>query len=336
MKALLAPVWAAQLFTGAKSFIDNPLIGSTRLNRLGLHTARVRAAHAMAEWRRAGLAAHVRPEDRGAFDRDGVVEIRDFLPPDQFQQLREELLSFRGTARETVQGHTITRRIAIDQHLQRAAPSVGHFVRHHRWRSLARYVAGFDIEPLFYLQSILPNRYDGPPDPQLQFHADTFHPAMKAWLFLNDVPIDQGPFAYVRGSHRLTPERLAWERRRSLTVRDGKCRLSGRGSFRIGEEELASLGLAPPSLFAVPANTLVVADTFGFHARSAASSLAPRVEIWAYSRHNPFRPFRGLDIGSLPGIAERRIGWRWKLADMADGLIKQPWRPVGLKRATDE
>jgi hypothetical protein len=36
---------------------------------------------------------------------------------------------------------------------------------------------------------------------------------MKAWLFLDDVALEDGPFADVAGSHRLTPARLAWEER---------------------------------------------------------------------------------------------------------------------------
>ncbi|MET0361795.1 MAG: phytanoyl-CoA dioxygenase, partial [Sphingobium sp.] len=46
------PFWAAQLVTGAKSFADNRLIGSRRLNALGLHRLRVRGAYAMTRWRR--------------------------------------------------------------------------------------------------------------------------------------------------------------------------------------------------------------------------------------------------------------------------------------------
>jgi hypothetical protein len=41
------PVWTVQLFGTAKSFRDNPLIGSTLLNRLGLHAGRLVAAHAL-------------------------------------------------------------------------------------------------------------------------------------------------------------------------------------------------------------------------------------------------------------------------------------------------
>jgi hypothetical protein len=333
---LLAPFWFAQLFTGAKSFVDNPLIGSPRLNALGLHAARVRAAHAMAARRRAKLAAAVEAEDRSAFDRDGVVEIRNFLPAPTFDALREQLRVYRGPAREMVQGDTITRRLALDPAARRALPAFECFSEDRRWAALARYVAGFDIEPLLYVQSILPQRHSAPPDPQVRFHADTFYPAMKAWLFLEDVPLETGPFAYVKGSHKLTPARLAWEKQRSLDARDGDCRLSARGSLRIDTGELAALGLPQPTVFAVPANTLVIADTFGFHARTPASLPATRVEIWAYGRRNPFRPFRGWDVLSLPGIAERRIPLRWWLGDRAAKLMPQPWRPVGLKGPADD
>lgn len=79
-KALLAPVYALQLATGAKSFLDNPLIGSRRLNERGLHVARVRLADAMCRWRRRRLARKVHPEWREDFDRDGFVAIPDIVP----------------------------------------------------------------------------------------------------------------------------------------------------------------------------------------------------------------------------------------------------------------
>lgn len=333
---LLAPVWFAQLFTGAKSFVDNPLIGSTRLNAMGLHVARLRLAHGMTAWRRAKLARAVHPDDRATFDRDGVVEIRNFLPDAVFAALQREILAYRGPARETVQGDTVTRRLAVDPIARKAIPTFQQFQDDKRWHALARYIAGFDIEPLFYIQSILPQRHDAPPDPQTRLHADTFHPAMKAWLFLEDVPLESGPFAYVRGSHRLTPERIAWERARSLQVRDGDCRLSARGSFRVEEKELAGLGLPQPTPFAVPANTLVIADTFGFHARTRSSLPTTRIELWAYGRRNPYRPLTGWDVWSLPGIAERRIPLRWWLGDKAASIMPQNWRAVGRKGPADD
>lgn len=336
LRTLLAPWWAAQLLTGAKSFLDNPLIGSERLNRRGLHVRRVKLARAMAERRRAKLATAVDPADLALFERDGYIEKRDFLPPDIFAALRDQLLGWCGPAREMVQGDTITRRYAADAKMLRQIPALAAFSRDPRWRALARHVASFDIEPLLYVQSILTRRRDAAPDPQTHLHADTFHPSMKAWLFLEDVAPDEGPLTYVAGSHRLTPERLAWEQQRSLEVRAEGDFLSARGSFRIDRAALAALGLPQPKPFAVPANTLVVADTFGFHARGCSERATTRIELFGYSRRNPFLPFSGLDLWSLPGLAERRIPLLWLTHDIYRHWIGQAWAKVGPKRPGDE
>ncbi|WP_420143189.1 phytanoyl-CoA dioxygenase family protein [Sphingobium sp.] len=335
-RLLLLPLSFLQLFTGEKSFRDNVFIGSRRLNAMGLHRARVRIAHAMADRRRARLAATVDATDRAAFDRDGYVEIRDFLPPDVFAQLRDGIMAYAGDARETVQGHTITRRYAVGPDALQQIPALHAFRRQPRWRAIARYITGFNVEPLLYIQSILTHRHDAPPDPQINLHADTFHPSMKAWLFLEDVDADAGPFTYVPGSHRATRQRLDWEYRRSLTVRDEPCRLSARGSLRVQPEELPDLGLPQPRAFAVPANTLVVADTFGFHARGESSERSTRIELWAYGRRNPFRVMTGGDVWSLPGIAERRIDLRWRLRDLASAMVGQPWAKRGIVRPGED
>jgi len=332
---LMAPFWIAQLATGAKSFRDNPLIGSSRLNARGLHAARVRLSHHMAWARRARLASLVDPDDRAAFDRDGYVEIRNFLPVDVFEQLQAGALSYRGPAREMVQGDTVTRRIALDPAALAAIPEARRLIADRRWRSLNRYVGSFDSEPLTYIQTILARHRDGPPDPQTHFHADTFHPTVKSWLFLTDVTEEDGPLAYVPGSHRLTPARIAWERAMSLRAA-GADRLSSRGSFRISTAELPDLGLPAPRHFAVPANTLVVADTFGFHARVQAAAPSIRIEIWAYGRRSPFLPWTGLDPLSRPGLAERRIPWLWAARDRLAGMIGQPWADVGRRLPGEE
>jgi hypothetical protein len=214
-------------------------------------------------------------------------------------------------------------------------PEARHFLADKRFRGLVRYVGSYDSQPLCYIQTIFARRFPGQEDPQLHLHADTFHPTVKAWYFLSDVAEDDGPFTYVPGSHRLTPERIAWERRKSLDARYAE-RLTARGSFRIEPDELAGLNLPPAQSFAVPANTLVVADTFGFHARGRANHASTRVEIWAYGRRNPYLPWMGLDPMSLSGIAERRIGWRWRLRDRYARWIGQPWTDVGTAGAFEE
>jgi hypothetical protein len=333
---LAAPWWIAQLATGAKSFRDNPIIGSRRLNDRGLHRARVQIAHQLAWNRRSRLTADLPDQDRAAFDRDGFVIVRDFLPPEDFSALREAVLAQRFATREMRQGNTITRRIAIGPSFLQAIPEVKALLRDARFRALCRYVGSFRSEPLHYIQTILTDSGVPDPDPQTNLHADTFHPTLKAWFFLNDVDEADGPFSYVPGSHRLTPARLDWEHGRSLTARTSDDFLSARGSLRVSPEELPGLGLAPAQRFPVPANTLVVADTCGFHARVAATRPSRRLELWSFSRRNPFVPWTGADLLSVPGIAERRIDTMWRFRDRFQNWAGQPWQPAGNKLVLDD
>ncbi|HLZ78542.1 MAG TPA: phytanoyl-CoA dioxygenase family protein, partial [Sphingomonas sp.] len=285
----------------------------------------------LAASRRRRLSRLVSQEDRAALEQNGFVLRHNFLPAAEFEALRAEALGYEGPAREMLQGDTITRRMALDPQALHAMPHVRRLLANPAWRGLTRYVGSFNSEPLTYIQSILSHVTDSDPDPQTALHADTFHPTVKAWLFLTDVAEDEGPFVYVPGSHRMTPERLAWEKERSIRARDGLDRLSSRGSLRIEEEELASLGLSRPQAFAVPANTLVVADTSGFHARGPSLRPSTRVEIWTYGRRNPFLPWTGFDPLSLPGIAERRAPLAWAIRDRLRGMIGQPWADAGVK-----
>jgi len=327
-----APLWTLALATGAKSFIDNPVLGSRRLNRLGLHARRLQLAHGLAARRRRALAAAVPADWRERFDRDGFVVLHDLIPAAEFAALQRRLATTRLPMRAHLQGDTVTARVALEGESLRRLPEAAALFRRRDLRALFAYVGTTRTPPLHYLQTIVGGAAPAErADPQIELHADCFHPSLKAWLFLADVPDDGRPLTYVAGSHRLTPERLAWERRRSETVLDGGDRLSQRGSLRIGAEELGALDLPAPTRFAVPANTLVVADMFGFHARAESDHPTTRLELWSYSRPTPMMsdlPGRVLAAGPL---ASRRAGWAMKAADWLDRhhLRRQHWHPIG-------
>jgi hypothetical protein len=332
-----APLWVAAILTGAKSFADNPILGSERLNRAGLHAWRVRTAHALARRRRKRLGGSLPDELRKRFDRDGFVVIPEAIPVADFATLREALFEARAECRSQRQGDTITRRIPIGPDLQRRVPGLKPLLEGALWRSLLAYVATARSAPLYYIQTIFGGAADGPRDPQLELHSDTFHPSLKAWLFLTDVRESGRPLTYVAGSHRLSRRRLDWERRKSIEVMRSGDRLSQRGSFRIRPEELARLGLPQPTRFCVAANTLVVVDTCGFHARADSDQPSVRVELWAYCRRNPFLPWTIASPLSWSGIASRQMDWLYKLVDGLDrlGIGKQHWKRAGLKRPLD-
>ncbi len=89
-RALLTPLWVVQIFGMSKSFTENPVIGSPLLNRLGLHVARLVAAHALNRIRLLLLAPLAAAADRKAFREQGYLLIPNFLPPAEFAAIEAE------------------------------------------------------------------------------------------------------------------------------------------------------------------------------------------------------------------------------------------------------
>jgi hypothetical protein len=343
-QSLLMPFWFAQVFTQEKFFARNPIIGNRWLNERGLHTARVVAACRLAQARRRRLARLIPDDDRHQLDRDGFIVKRDFLPPEVFADLVAQVRALRAPAREMVEGDTLTRHIALDPAVLDRVPAARALLDQPQYRNLVRYAGSSAAAPMVYIQTIVARAFAGadrPPDPQLDLHTDTFHPTVKAWLFLTDVEPDAMPFVYVPGSHRLTPRRLEWERRMSIEA-SRQAEEAGRGpqhklTRAISPDMMGELGLPPPRAISAPANTLIVADTFGFHARGASARPTSRVEIWAMGRRNPFLPWTGLDPWSIAPLGLRKPLFYWKSVDLLEriGLGHQRWRARGSVSAFD-
>jgi hypothetical protein len=312
--ALLMPVWTVQLFGTAKSFRDNPLIGSALLNRLGLHAGRLVAAHALNRLRLGLLSPLAEPAQRRQFRDQGYVVIPNYLPAGEFAALERQVRQARGEVRECIQGDTLTHRILLDDEALATMPALGHLFARPGFEALLKYCAARLKRPLYYVQSIKNGYVEGPPDPQKTLHSDTFHPTMKAWFFIDAVPLDGGPFTYVPGSHRLTRARLGWEYERSCRAGSLSDGYSEKGSMRATPEDLKALGLPDPVRLAVEPNTLVVADTHGFHCRGQARPRTSRLEIWAYSRTNPFNPLPGFGFRFVSRLECRlaKLYWRWQ------------------------
>jgi hypothetical protein len=115
---------------------------------------------------------------------------------------------------------------------------------------------------------------------------------MKFWFYFKPVTLEEGPFVYVPGSHKLTRSRLEWEQDKALIASQSRFSLKRRtdGSFRIEEAELAQLDLPAPMAMPVEGNTLVIADTLGFHRRGDGVPGSRRVSIYGNKRPWPFLP----------------------------------------------
>ncbi|RMB12344.1 phytanoyl-CoA dioxygenase family protein [Eilatimonas milleporae] len=324
------PLWIAGVLGQAKSFRANPVLGSPALNMLGLHVARLLLAHGVMGLRWAMLRPLMPAGQRRAFHRDGYVALPGFLSADEVAAIRAELPDLDGTPRQMVQGDTLTQRILLDRTATRTTPRLRTLLSSRRFLGGLCYAAGKWHRPVFYVQRIRNGARTGGRDPQKTLHSDTFHPSMKAWLFLEDVDAAKGPFTYVPGSHRLTAKRLKWEygiSRRAARLKDG---YSEKGSLRADAADLRALDLPPPQALTARAGTLVIANTHGFHGRGQAEDGASRLEIWAYGRHNPFLPLPGFGLMALGRLEDAVLQryWRYKDRQAAKRGGRATWHPI--------
>lgn len=293
-KLYLFPYWLASVFSAAKSYRNNPIIGSPLLNRMGLHVLRVVLAHALYRFRLLLLSPLVAAEDRRRFLQQGYIVKPDFLPAEQFAALRREIEDYRGPIRQIVEGDTLTERLFLTGQVRRGLPECERLVNHRPLDSLMRYVGSKNRPPFFYVENTRQHANPGRgQDPQKDCHMDTFHPCAKGWLYLDEVSERNGPYVYVPGSHRLSWQRLKWEYRESLKASADKRHGGPRywdGSCRVSAEDLAVMGYPEPLRLSVAPNTLVVANVRGFHCRGNALEPGTRLSIWMQARDNPFTP----------------------------------------------
>jgi hypothetical protein len=306
------PIWCVELFTWAKSFRNNPIIGNHLLNLLGLHVFRVVLSHLLFNFRLLLLSYLVSNADRQSFRKNGYILKQDFLPPEEFASLKHELQGYQGRIREMLEGDTVTQRVFLTQDELRHLPACTAFTRHRGLLRLLRYASSKNRIPFFSIENLKHHAVESDrADPQKDLHSDTFHPCIKAWLFIDAVDERNGPHVYVPGSHRLTWKRLKWEYRESLKAsRSRKYRNSDRywdGSFRVSDEDLREMGCAAPMPMHVPANTLLIGNVHGFHRRGHANKASTRMTIWMQARDNPFNPL----IFPFPRLAARVFEAVW-------------------------
>lgn len=299
------------ILSAKKTFTD-PWIGSRYLNDHGLHRWRMRLAEACAGVRRRFSPPYPASMNHavGQLERQGFAVVPDFLATGAFTALAAEveqafaaLAQERPVAENTTPGFgapqpfpggfdrydggTLNRFIHIDPAKH---PAAARLARDRRLDPLTSAVCGKPhAAHKTQLYLTVNGREEQNADIQKVLHRDTYFSSMKFWYFLRPVTAEDGPFTYVPGSHRLTEQRLAWEQEIASAIvhQHGKQENEG-GSFRIGEHELAGLGLGQPVAVTCAENTLVIANTLGFHRRGDARPGRSRLAIYGWRRPYPF------------------------------------------------
>jgi hypothetical protein len=117
-------------------------------------------------------------------------------------------------------------------------------------------------------------------DPQCDSHFDTFHPAVKVWVYLNDITVDHAPLHFAKGSHINNEKRLRF-------MYDLSCRLTkiNEGDFRDFKHQFPE-----PEPILGPRLTTIIVNVSGFHKRGNGKQGLTRVSARGNAeRKNPFR-----------------------------------------------
>jgi hypothetical protein len=274
----------------AAKVVDNRL-----LNRLGIQVARALVAHGLHSVRQAPLRGAATAAQLRALEDDGIVTIENFLPAAEFEAVRQEALQLLAARDGRVHVHGPNR---VHQRALSEADNMPHlegFFRHPALRDLLDAGERMTIDPqraLFAVEELSQGDADDL-DPETELHADVFFATHKGWLYLDDVTVHNAPFVYVKGSHKMPTARLRYEYAASCT--------DDRRSRRITPAERTERGLVETVCFA-PANTLVVANTCGYHRRLRGRPGGARRAVHFSHRHNPFLP-TAIDPARLAKLA---------------------------------
>lgn len=272
----------------ARIFTADKHVDSRLLNLLGIQVLRQVSARMLLRLRYLFRRQARQVAGFTQLTGDGLLVLHDFLPPEKFRQLRDECMAALDDVAlpksDLQHGPTVVRRIHLQKYgdllpLANAAtssPDLLDLLAAAEGKALEAGRVHRVVERVFH------GRLDQH-DPENDLHIDTFHSTHKAWLYLDDVGAEQGPLAVVPGSHRLDGNLLGHTYR---YFRDfGKSARSP--SRRVAKSELDQRKLREVAMV-VPANTLVIANTGGYHRRLRGTEGAMRTALHVSARSQPF------------------------------------------------
>ncbi|MBM3503031.1 MAG: phytanoyl-CoA dioxygenase family protein [Alphaproteobacteria bacterium] len=275
---------------------NDKLIPSAALNRLGLQLARICAARTLLHVRRMRDRSTKETPTRQLIEQ-GYCTIPNFLSERDLalvrrefdaaqQRLREQrILPLLDRVRTVVHSETISGNESIYPETTRSVLRDERFVR------IVMAHEG-QTEETLYRRGMFKARFerallhDGGPtaayteDTNSDLHSDTFYSITKAYLYLRPTDADSAAFVFVPKSHRLHPRRLLFEYSNSVGI--------GQRAPRITDVDLEKWGLRKVTL-SCDANTLMIANTFGWHARGIFSPGHERHSVFVEYRSNALR-----------------------------------------------
>lgn len=228
-------------------------------------------------------------------NNNGIQVVENFLNEEEFKKIENEyykLIEDHRFSKRVEQGSGKIddgieyKNVIVDESLKNYFPSIYNLKNNSKilkYFKLAEKKENININIRLEEIKIIDDKL---PDPQKNYHYDTFHNTFKAWIFINDVELNDGPFHYIKKSHRFSLLRAWNEWKYSIKY----CLENISSSFRHQNHLIKTLDQIAFKAV-INKNNLIIANTHGLHRRGDGKIGSTRKAIQIWTRENPFKIF---------------------------------------------
>mgnify|MGYP006114411301 CR=1 FL=1 len=266
-------------------FSNKKVVENHALNYAGTQILRVllsSATHAFRgmsqSWPKTNLTMMLR--------KNGYILIPNFLSPEDFQQVKDGFSHGNsiGSYTPIKDGDTRVDRYTFSPDKWKTLPAVNKLLSDNL---LVQTLEGAELKNIeigdVWFDTIYYDDQQKVASSQSQLHSDTFFNTHKVWFFIEPVNLEDGPLYFVPGTNQLSLKRLIFDYKKSIHFDE----LTDY-SFRVEPKDRTFLGCIEKAI-TCPENTLVIANTRGFHRRGKAKGGHTRRQIhFCIRTNNPF------------------------------------------------
>ena len=287
IKEYISKFWFVEIF---KIFSGQKKLHSKILNLLGFQPFRVWLAYKVKEKNKKSIIVNIPDSIKNQMNENGFVKIEDAIKDTQyFTDLRKECKNAfenhpsRNYVDDKDAGYIWINLNSVDL---RYYPKIENFINselmdlfhnmsiYNQCQRISFNEISINLHRVWTKKGFKKERNQ-------ELHTDIFYPSTKGWLYLDDVNNGEGPLVYVPKSNKIDSWRLKFEYKSSLFSNNNS------GSWRITNKELNAQFNKEENL-TVKSNTMIIADTNGFHRRGDTVNNKPRDTLHFFIRKSPF------------------------------------------------
>jgi hypothetical protein len=271
----------------------NHIIPSRLANKFGIPVLRTIVTNLLITIRRLKNCRPISNDEKTLLD-DGIVVIPNFLPEEEFQQLKNEINETISKSNNVITSNTGSTKInsypfLSDKH--KDSPAIQKFTNNKKLTRLIAVAEGLknfnEINSFGYETSLFgdPQKDN---DNNIAFHADIHFHSHKVLYYMDGVSEDEGPFAYCFKSHKNNFKRLWFEFKKGQLddAHKDTWRIEDHLDKKFFNKYFQKLMKTKRKITAKP-NTLIITNVHGFHQRGEAVEGTKRSLIRIAYRYNP-------------------------------------------------